>query len=186
MFRNLKDILEKSFLGLREQKDFQEKWVFLNWTKAVGPEIDQRTSPYKLAGDTLFVFVINSVWASQLASLKEQIKESLNNEITPLKIKEIRFTVRHPLPRKWNFDSPDENLQEPFPLEPLTDNEEKAISEQSSLIDDEELRKRMQSIMTKEKQLRKARERRGWKACPECSALTERGELCPFCRAAEK
>jgi hypothetical protein len=186
VFRNLKDILEKNFLGLREQRDFQEKWIFLNWSKSVGAEIDRRTSPYRVAGNTLFVHAVNSVWSSQLASMKEQIKKSLNKAIAPLKIDDIRFSVRFPLVRKFDFSLPEEREEEPSRIEPLTEEERMDIANLTGTIDDEELRTRMRSIMTREKEWSKMQMARGWKACPGCGVLTERGEFCPFCRIERK
>ena len=75
------------------------------WPKAVGPQIASKTDLDSLKNGTLFVKTVSSVWVQQLHFIKEEIRGKLNELYGKPVIKEIRFSVGHPLARKKKEDN---------------------------------------------------------------------------------
>ena len=64
-----------------------------NWEHIVGGKIAPSTSPHSLRGTTLYVNTINSVWATELGFMSENIKAKINAFLKRKRIKNIHFSV---------------------------------------------------------------------------------------------
>lgn len=185
MIESLKNIFGAKMEKMRENKNFIINWISLHWSKAVGKDIDRKTMPFKFSGNILFVHVINSSWCNELTSTKSNIIPKLNENIAPLKIKDIRFSVAYPLRTKGK-KSTHENSPNPFSLKKienmvLTEEEEKKIHQITEEIKDDNLRDSMTKMLLKEEKWKKLKIQAGWKKCRLCGVLIESGEICHFC-----
>jgi len=63
------------------------------WEKTIGPPIADNAKPFALNGALLLVHVSSSVWLHQLRFLKTELLETLNRELKPGAISDIKFKV---------------------------------------------------------------------------------------------
>jgi len=178
----LREILESSMKPLRESREFKEQMIALKWRESVGEQVDRRTVPQRLVGQTLHVHVASSVWATQLQALKSQILKELNSRIRPLKVKDLRFQVQYPLRKPRTLSERPDDLEElPPKSTPLPEETVRKIEETVGSLDEDSLKAVIESVMTKDGQLREYRKSLGWKPCSGCGVFVKKRELCPFC-----
>jgi hypothetical protein len=182
LFKELKDILRDHLT--HSTPALQEKWIFSQWNQSVGRDIASKTAPFKLSGETLFVNTANSVWSAHLSALKENLITSLNSNISPFKIKDIRFRVAYPLRPITDAPQEAESPLDAGELEKiaLSEEERSHIELIASDIADPDLRRLFLSVMTREEKLKKAKLNSGWKKCSLCSTIIDHGDMCPFCK----
>ena len=61
------------------------------WKDLVGEPLSEETEAVRIDGSTLVVKVHKAVWRHQLTYLKDEILESINKELDPGSIEDIRF-----------------------------------------------------------------------------------------------
>jgi hypothetical protein len=110
------------------------------WPGSVGEMVAANAWPARIARDgTLHVNTSSSAWAFELGQLAPTILERLREKLGKSAPKALRFAVGH-LPEP---DSPPSDDTTRAPVEPTPEALEKA-AELTAVIDDEELRKRVQ------------------------------------------
>ncbi|MEA2015138.1 MAG: DUF721 domain-containing protein [Actinomycetota bacterium] len=65
--------------------------IFSRWPEIVGTEIGRKSKPRRLAGDTLYISVVNSTWANELSLMSGQLIEKINSFIGGEVVKSIKF-----------------------------------------------------------------------------------------------
>lgn len=109
------------------------------WNQAVGARIAENTRPEFVREGVLFVNVANSVWMQELHFLRDKILEKVNSELDSTQIKEIRFKIG-PFPVSARKTSSEQ-------LPSLSKEEIEKVKQQSSAIDDPDLRQSFQALM---------------------------------------
>lgn len=93
----LSDILEHAFRSPVVQAKVKEYSAFPFWEEIVGPEISAIAVPEKIArGRVLYVRVVDSTWAQELALLKPQILEQIRRFGKGAMIDDIRCIISNP------------------------------------------------------------------------------------------
>lgn len=64
------------------------------WTLAVGPEISCRTRPLRAPGGRLVVATENTIWATELGYMGEELKDKLNAALGREAVREVRFVAK--------------------------------------------------------------------------------------------
>ena len=143
----LGQVLQKALKRRHVPFDLEEKRILALWDKAVGPQIAAQTRPSNIKGKTLFVFVSTSVWMQQLHFLKENMIRQFNSLAQKGAIRNIFFSLgridRSPSSSVTRSPSPGVSLI-------LKPRDSQMIDDCTKTITDEELRKIVQRVMTKE------------------------------------
>jgi hypothetical protein len=137
-----------------EQK-FREYRAWEIWEQVVGPQIASHARPLRMREGVLEVRVDQPIWMQQLRLMAPEILQKLNRALGEELIRDL-FWRRGTLTK--------EELVEPSPspikpLPKLTAQEQKAISETTSTILDEELQSALTSLLSLQARLNKQREK---------------------------
>ncbi len=163
--------IEKIFRkhGLAEQ--YREQEPALLWERVVGARIARMTQPIWVHDGVLLVAVPNHIVQHEFSLIREEFKKKLNTVLRAERVKEIRFRVE-------SFPRPRQLVQ--LAQIDLTPTEEQEIEQLVSTVEEDKLRTSLAHFMQTVKRLEKARQKLGWKPCPQCGALCER-DFCPLC-----
>jgi len=103
------------------------------------------TTGAHVSGGTLIVFVDSPVWATELTSMSEQYRVSLNEELGQELVKDVRFSVSRKVSDEQRLVKHETDLDEFYreddvePI-PLSDNELAQVKASAERIPDESLR----------------------------------------------
>jgi len=137
-----------SHLGIADKIDQHRVWLI--WKDCVGPQIAAQASPLRIRDDILEVRVSHPVWMQQLQLLKPRLIERLNAELGDTPIRDMFFRRGHPTVQETG-------TVEKINLPELSPSEKDAIAQAVSTIPDDETRKALQHLLTRQQQLDKAR-----------------------------
>lgn len=138
----LGDLIAAAFSGKPVQSRLREIKIWEVWQQAVGPQIAAKAVPASFRDGVLTVRVAGSAWMQQLSMMKADIVAQVNGELdTPL-VREI-FFKQGSIPR--------EPEQTPFtpPTRQLSAEETAWIREQGEGVTDPELRRTLESLLTR-------------------------------------
>jgi len=153
--------------GLFEQ--YREQEPALLWERVVGEKIARLARPIWVQNDVLFVAVPNHIVQHEFTVMREEFRKKLNAALGAERVKEIRFRVE-------NFPK----ARPVLALAPLTPDEEREIETLAADVPDAPLRAALIQLMKKAKQIERARQKLGWKPCPQCGVPREE-TFCPLC-----
>jgi hypothetical protein len=119
------------------------------WKQAVGEVFARQSCPSSIVRGVLQVTVSNSNWLQELHFMKAEIMERLGAVLPGTTISDIRFRVGH-VP-----SATDPASDEPLP--PLSASEQRSISAQADCIQDEELRRALEAVITAHARNRKSK-----------------------------
>jgi len=177
MLTQISSILQDNINKPELLRRLKKEKVCLLWEEIVGPKIAEKTKATSFKEGILFVGVASPTWANQLSFLKESLISKINELNGEFIVKDIRF-YQEQIIKKIKKEEPEEI----YPLVELSQTELKEINDLCSVIDDPELKELLEMIIVKDKQNKKAKEKKGWKKCELCHALhKEEGKVCPFC-----
>jgi predicted nucleic acid-binding Zn ribbon protein len=135
----LGDILNSMLHDMKVDGGMEHVMLRDIWNQAVGARIAENTRPEFIREGVLFVNVANSVWMQELHFLRDKILEKVNSELDSTQIKEIRFKIGS-LPVSARKTSSEQ-------LPSLSKEEIEKVKQQSSAIDDPDLRQSFQALM---------------------------------------
>lgn len=150
----IKEMLGKP--GFGEQLTRHQAWLV--WDQIVGEQIASHARPRKFRQGVLEIQVDHPVWMQQLHMLKPKILEKINARVPNARITDIY------LRQTKSVDSPQlitkNKTPEPLPWEniELSKWEKKAIEEELSSLEDDELKDEFRKLLTLQKQVDKNRE----------------------------
>jgi hypothetical protein len=110
------------------------------WEAVVGPHIAKKATPEGIRNGILQVSVVSSVWMQELTFMKQQILERINQACESSGVKDVRFRLGKTPP---GMDNSDEEM-----LPELTEEEQKAIEQQTATVTDRDLRDSLQSLFS--------------------------------------
>lgn len=142
----LGDFLQRTLKRRKILLDMADSSLVETWNKSVGTVIAAQTHPFKFKNNTLFVRVSNSTWMQQLQFMKQDIIDKVNPAFAQKTIHNIYFsigTIPAP-PKEEPGDIPDHATGA------LKERDRRLIKESTASIADDELRKIVQRVMTKE------------------------------------
>ena len=138
--QDLKSLLQ-SIVSSIDGTPFQDQFRVRDmWEAVAGPHIAKKATPEGIRNGILLVSVESSVWMQELTFMKQQILERINQACESSGVKDIRFRLGKTLPGMDNFD--EEMLPE------LTEEEQKAIEQQTAAVTDRDLRDSLQSLFS--------------------------------------
>lgn len=148
------ELLEKLLHSFGLDKRLQQYSALVIWDEVVGAQIAAHARPHKLRGAVLEVCVDQPAWMQQLQLMKPQLLQKLNDHPAKPGIKEI-FLKKGKLPQQV------EKAPEPPPVwktSPLDPEIKKQIAEILNAVEDEELRYRLEQMLSKQVRLTMFRE----------------------------
>ncbi len=114
------------------------------WERVVGQNIARNCHPRRLRNGILFLSASNPAWAQQLGFFKEEIRRKVNSYLNKNIVKDIRVEAT-------GHSASSEKMNEPDVC--LSSEDESVIESISSHVEDEELRKKIESLMSAGKRL---------------------------------
>ena len=164
------------------------------WAEIVGPQVAAVTQVEAIRGEGILVVrVKNSVWANELALLKDDMLRRLNASLGGKVLSDIHFKASG-LAR-----APKKNTAAPVPA-PNPDDLARILLSQEvrtrigstvASITDDVLRERIRQTLMRAARVEIWKQQQGWIACDRCGTLTppaaeslpNPAPLCPLCRA---
>lgn len=93
----LADILQGAFRSPVVKAKVQQYSAFPHWEEIVGPELAAVAIPEKIVrGKVLYIRVIDSAWAQEIALMKTQLLEQIRRFGMGAVIEDIRCTISNP------------------------------------------------------------------------------------------
>jgi len=139
---HLADLLAAAFAGKPAESRLRETRIWQFWESVVGPQIASKAMPASFRDGVLTVRVSGSAWMQQLSLMKGQIAGQLNEEIGEPLVREI-FFKQGSITRQ-----PEDTPFIPTSRE-LTPEETAWVIEQGEQVDDPELRRALESLLTR-------------------------------------
>lgn len=188
-------------LGTGAEKEYARRWVLSHWREIVGETIARHVRPMGIRQEILYLHSYEPVWQNELRMRMEQIIRLVNNYGGCRLVKEMRFTRPWEHPEALDLlavreeeaarKKDDGDWGRERSRVPLTEEEMAAAAEKGRRCRDPELGDMTASLYRKQIQLKKLQKSKGFKPCPVCGILTEKGKggeagLCPACRMKEE
>ncbi len=186
--QQMNSIVPQTLNSLGIRKKYQSQCVLLYWKDIVGEEISTHAWPVQVERGVLTVFSSNSVWMNHLFLLKNDIISKINTYMEAAVISDIRFRAGN-----RNRQLTDEGKLEQLPLflrlktVKLTKEEVIAARNLVTEIQDIRLRKKILSLLYKNKAYTKLKEQEGWQPCKKCQVLCPpEDKRCMACEVEDK
>lgn len=146
------ELLNKLLVNFGLDKRLQQYRALLIWDEVVGPQIAERARPSKLRGSVLEVCVDQPTWMQQLQLMKPQILKKLNAQLGEEgAIKEI-FLKKGKVPPRMAKELP---MAPAWKSVSLDQEEILQLDEVLSSVDDPDLRRSLQRMLSKQSRLLK-------------------------------
>lgn len=137
------DLISTLFRGKPAEKRLEEGKIWLVWDAAVGEQIAAKARPASFREGVLTVMVASAPWMQQLSFLKTGMIEKLNGYLGQELVRDIYLKAGKP-------QSPPPPPKPRRKKErPLADAEKLRIAEQSSAIEDPELREAVARLLAR-------------------------------------
>ena len=152
-FEHIRVILKQLLSDHNRNDTLTGSLTLLRWREVVGSQISKQAQPESLKDAVLQVRVENSVWLNHLRFLGEELRQKLDREHPPLKIKEIRFrqgpldSLQQPPPSTGTTSATARQIK-PAPPAPLS-SEQKCLLE---TITDRDLRQALEALFRRQKE----------------------------------
>lgn len=188
MFATAEQTLKSSLKSLG--KDFYLNYLrhalFFRWESIVGEKLSARIKPLRLEHKTLFVAIDSAAWKMEFQFQKAAVIKKINDDAECQLIDEILLgqALQKPQPSKTETPrlSAEEIIRRDLPNITLTDEEIKAVEENSPEILDDQLRAIMLKTSKARARLRKCQLKNGWHKCAQCELLVPPEKvLCDMC-----
>ncbi len=89
------ELISEVLSNLISERDWEnglaEGTLFTTWSKIVGVEIAQHTTPISILDGVLTVQTSSTAWATQLSLVSDQLLETIQNDVTGILIESLRF-----------------------------------------------------------------------------------------------
>jgi hypothetical protein len=146
-------ILKELFRDQEWEKHLKASLLLLRWQELVGSQIAKQSQPEFIKDGVLQVRVENSVWLNHLRFLGEELRQKLNEKLSPQEIKEIRFRqgsldYDQPVP-STTVDGTLRSLKTPTKSHPPLSPEQLELLE---AIPDSELRRALETLLRKQQE----------------------------------
>jgi hypothetical protein len=122
----------------------RESAIWKVWKSAVGPQIAAKTRPTAIRGGVLTVTVANATWLQELNFLKTELRAKLNEALGEELVRDI-FLKAGSLKDETAPASPGPSRIH----RPLSESEERRITEDTSAIEDLELRNTLAAFFSR-------------------------------------
>ncbi len=134
-------LLASVFGGKPAARLLREIAIWQVWDEVVGPQVARRARPTAIRDGVLTVTVASGPWLQQLTFLKGEIITRLNEKTGEDLVREIYLKAGNPQPAKRL------PIAKQVHSRPLTAEEEQFIDRQVSLVEDNELRDELATLM---------------------------------------
>ncbi|HET6419891.1 MAG TPA: DUF721 domain-containing protein [Geobacteraceae bacterium] len=136
-------LLDEIFRGKPLEKRLMEGKIWVVWDAAVGVQIAAKARPAGFRDGVLTVAVSNAPWMQQLNFLKKGLIDKINAAVGEELVREIYLRAGRP-ERPHREPTPQKKVSRP-----LTPEERERITDETSSLDDEELRQAFASLMAR-------------------------------------
>lgn len=170
---SLEQILPLTLKSLGITRKFTVQSIYTHWEEIVGKEIAAHSNPRSTQNAILFISVINSSWCHHLTMMKEQIIDKINTFAGEKIVNDIRFHAGY-LKNKQNEEGTvwqEPTLKEKLQTVTIDNKQMQTNREISNAISDEQLRKKVFKLITKDSTLQELKKRENWHKCSNCSTL---------------
>lgn len=140
----LSEALQSVISGLDKKGLYARSRVLGVWDSVVGPEISSHTSGAYLRDGELVIYVDSPVWATELASVSEKLRTSLNEALGEDLVTSVRFVVSRRVGEERRQREADravlEHVRDDRDPEPLETHELDSLEQSLGGIEDDALR----------------------------------------------
>lgn len=150
------DLLDSLLQGWGLNERLQQYRAVLIWDDVVGPQIAARTRPERIRDGVLEVCVDQPVWMQQLQLLKPQLLAKLNARLGDAPLRDI-FLKRGKL--KGSAATGSSPAAPSWRTVALSGEEEGELRDLLAGVDDQELRRGLESLLVKQMKLEKVKSR---------------------------
>ena len=178
-----------SWLGSQElAQALRPHMAKVEWEGVVGAQVASVTQVEAVRDGLLIVRVKNSVWACELALLKDDMVRRLNLALGGRVIKDIHFKgggLRRG-PKASEKAAVEPPSEEALARIGLSSEARTRIAATVQKITDEKLRERLRATLLRVARLEEWKRGHGWQPCPRCGTLTAPdtdSPRCSFCRS---
>lgn len=181
--------IEKIILKMLPNQEGRNKFFIFSlqnkWEEICGQNVAKHSKAVRLERKVLYINTDSSVWANHLLMMKQQFINNINMVLPGYPIKDIKFFTGSI--EKFFFDKKEERAEK-LDFLPLTEAEQKSISEKIEPIRNEELKKTLahfrKACLQREKALLSENNNLVCKSCG--TPLIKKGSLCRVCERYEK
>lgn len=175
---NVKDIVGDA---LKSSRLLKQGIIKGNWEQIVGKDLGRKTYVAGVKERVLYVNTENPVMLHQLSFMKENMLEEVNKFLGIDYIKDIMFRVKKRGVEDFFDDEISEDKFEPNEIK-LNSGYKNFIEEETSVIEDPEIRNRIKKIMELSKKKEKFLLDEGNKKCENCGVIfSGSGKICINC-----
>jgi hypothetical protein len=150
------DLVEGLLAGLGLHERLHQYRAMLIWDEVVGPQIAARTRPEKIRDGVLEVCVDQPTWMQQLQLIKPQILAKLNARLGDGGLREI-YLKRGKVTPPAGAAATGTSATPAWRTAPLTPTETTELRTLLSGVENEELRRELESLLGKQIKLTKAK-----------------------------
>lgn len=180
---NVKDIVGDA---LKSSRLLKQGIIKGNWEKIVGKDLGRKTYIAGVKDRVLYVNTENPVMLHQLSFMKSNMLEEVNKFLGIEYIKDIMFRVKKREVEDFFDDEVEEESFEPNQIK-LNSNYKEFIDDETSIIEDPEIRNRIKKIMELSKKKEKFLLDEGNKKCKNCGVIfSGSGKICINCYNEER
>ncbi len=180
---NVKDIVGDA---LKSSRLLKQGIIKGNWEKIVGKDLGRKTYIAGVKDRILYVNTENPVMLHQLSFMKSNMLEEVNKFLGIEYIKDIMFRVKKREVEDFFDDEVEEESFEPNQIK-LNSNYKEFIDDETSIIEDPEIRNRIKKIMELSKKKEKFLLDEGNKKCKNCGVIfSGSGKICINCYNEER
>lgn len=175
---NVKDIVGDA---LKSSRLLKQGIIKGNWEKIVGKDLGRKTYVAGVKDRVLYVNTENPVMLHQLSFMKGTMLEEVNKFLEMEYIKDIMFRVKKREVEDFFDEETEEDNFEPSQIK-LNSSYKEFIEDETSVIEDSEIRNRIKKIMELSKKKEKFLLDEGNKKCKNCGVIfSGSGKICINC-----
>lgn len=183
--------IEKTILKIirtsKGKENFILFYIAIHWQDIGGENIAKHSRPVRLENNILTINTDNTGWAHNLLLMKNQLIDKINNLIHQNVLKEnARYKIKNLLFLNGSIKAVtvSENIEENEELvyESLLEKENEEIDRQTSLIENNDLKKSLMRILKNDKKRKNALYKASENTCQSCGVPIIKSEkFCSFC-----
>ncbi|GIW23098.1 MAG: hypothetical protein KatS3mg068_2105 [Candidatus Sericytochromatia bacterium] len=182
--------ISETFIKIKNQiSHINYSYDILNlWSNIVGEQFSKNTFPIKFDKGIIYVSVSSNVWLNQINFFKLEIIKKYNEYYKNQLIKDIKFLIKKNdnLNNNNNFPTKkiNNNKEIKIKLEILKEEDRKYIDKCVAIIEDNNLRVKLENFFSIIRRRELTLIKKGWKRCKKCNILfnSNNDDYCKFCK----
>lgn len=176
-----------------QDSEFNRRFVLFHWKEIVGDFWARHVRVVKLVHKKLYLTADSGVWADEIKLHQIMLRDKINQYAGSDMVREIFFTGESLFREAYTVAADEDNAPKELDFGKtlkamrFTDEEISRIKENTSAIQDDDLRLSLERWYGKNLKLNRLKLHNNWHYCPKCNHLTSpEAELCFSCRRQQR